>query len=148
MKFNLNLLNLSFLGTELYTTSIYYYPIVIIEFMNGYYTTPELFEKNDFLINGNLTKNKSAEISNDNLKINDFEIIEQDSEEIPAKEKVSARKNSDRNASLFISRSQFKKMSKKMEDDLDLDKKESARSSTSQIPLVPAIGFEPMTLRV
>ena len=130
MKFNLNLLNLSFLGTELYTTSIYYYPIVIIEFMNGYYTTPELFEKNDFLINGNLTKNKSAEISNDNLKINDFEIIEQDSEEIPAKEKVSARKNSDRNASLFISRSQFKKMSKKMEDDLDLDKKESARSSS------------------
>jgi len=131
LKFNLNLLNLSFLGTELYTTSIYYYPIVIIEFMNGYYTTPELFEKNDALINGNLTKNKSAEISNDILKINDFEIISQDSEDIPAKEKISVRKNSDRNASVFISRSQIKKkMDKKMEDDIDFDKKESGRSSS------------------
>ena len=42
MKFNLNLVYLSFLGEELYTTNINFYPMLIIEFMKGYYTTKEL----------------------------------------------------------------------------------------------------------
>ena len=49
MKFHLNLFELSFLGKELYTVSINYYPMLILEFLDGYYTTNELFEKNNLL---------------------------------------------------------------------------------------------------
>ena len=45
-KFNVDLGHLSFLGQELKNVSIYYYPIIIFEFMTGYFTTEELFEKN------------------------------------------------------------------------------------------------------
>ena len=45
-KFNVDLGRLSFLGKELRNVSIYYYPIIIFEFMTGYFTTEELFEKN------------------------------------------------------------------------------------------------------
>jgi len=69
IKFNVNLLDLSFLGEELYTTSIYLYPILIFEFMNGYYTTTELYEQNIALVNANKIQN----IKKDNLlKIGNF----------------------------------------------------------------------------
>ena len=53
MNFNLNILNISFLGEELDTISIHLYPIFIIEFINGYYTSKELFDENN-----NFLKNK------------------------------------------------------------------------------------------
>ena len=53
MKFNLNLLELSFLGKDLYTVTIYQYPMLILEFMDGNYTTTELFQRNNLLISGN-----------------------------------------------------------------------------------------------
>ena len=55
MKFNLNLSNISFLGEELDTISIHLYPIFIIEFINGYYTSKELFDENN-----NFLKNKKT----------------------------------------------------------------------------------------
>ena len=48
-KFNVDLGHLSFLGQELRNVSIYYYPIIIFEFMTGYFTTEELYEKNQEL---------------------------------------------------------------------------------------------------
>ena len=67
MKFNLNLSNISFLGEELDTISIHLYPIFIIEFINGYYTSKELFDENN-----NFLKNKKAlrtnSIDNNNIK--------------------------------------------------------------------------------
>ena len=59
IKFDINLLDLTFLGEELYTTSILFYPIVIFEFMNGYYTTSSINEKNNFLINENVKNNEN-----------------------------------------------------------------------------------------
>ena len=46
LEFDVDLGCLSFLGKEVRTVSIYQYPIIIFEFMTGYYTTKELFEKN------------------------------------------------------------------------------------------------------
>jgi len=46
LQFEVDLGRLSFLGKELKTVSIYHYPIIIFEFMTGYYTTKELFEIN------------------------------------------------------------------------------------------------------
>ena len=43
LQFEVDLGRLSFLGKELKTVSIYHYPIIIFEFMTGYYTTKELF---------------------------------------------------------------------------------------------------------
>ncbi len=45
-KFYVDLGRLSFLGKELRNVSIYHYPIIIFEFMTGYFTTEKLFEKN------------------------------------------------------------------------------------------------------
>ena len=45
-KFYVDLGRLSFLGKELRNVSIYQYPIIIFEFMTGYFTTEELYEKN------------------------------------------------------------------------------------------------------
>ena len=59
IKFDINLLDLSFLCEELYTTSIHFYPIVIFEFMNGYYTTSGIKEKNNFLMNDNIRNNEN-----------------------------------------------------------------------------------------
>ena len=70
MKFNLNLLNLAFLGEELYTTSFHYYPMLIIEFMKGYYTTAELYEKNESLMNNNMTGKMKTENSSNSLEDN------------------------------------------------------------------------------
>ena len=44
--FKVDLSSLSFLGKELRNVSIYVYPIIIFEFMTGYYTTKDLYEKN------------------------------------------------------------------------------------------------------
>ena len=46
LKFYVDLGNLSFLGKELRNIAIYHYPIIIFEFMNGYFTTEELYEQN------------------------------------------------------------------------------------------------------
>ena len=46
MKFYVDLGRLSYLGKKLSKVSIYHYPIIIFEFMTGYFTTEELFEKN------------------------------------------------------------------------------------------------------
>ena len=59
IKFDINLLDLAFLGEELYTTSIHFYPIVIFEFMNGYYTTSGISEKNNFLISENIKNDEN-----------------------------------------------------------------------------------------
>ena len=77
MNFNLNLLELSFLGKELYNVTIYHYPMLILEFMDGNYTTTELFLKNDFLINGYdsiqlISKESSGSNVDDNLNIGSF----------------------------------------------------------------------------
>lgn len=61
LQFEVNLGNLSFLGKELRTVSIYHYPIIIFEFMTGYYTTKELYEINQKIALG---------------FVNDFEIME------------------------------------------------------------------------
>lgn len=47
LKFYVNLGRLFFLGKELRNVTIYTYPIIIFEFMTGYYTTEELFKKNN-----------------------------------------------------------------------------------------------------
>ena len=62
-KFYVDLGRLSFFGKELRNVSIYHYPIIIFEFMTGYYTTEELFEKN-------------SEIAQEFTRTRDFEIIE------------------------------------------------------------------------
>ena len=76
MKFNLNLLELSFLGKELYNVTISLYPMLILEFMDGNYTTTELFLKNDYLTNGYdlqlLTKESSGSNVDENLNIGNF----------------------------------------------------------------------------
>ena len=46
LKFNVNLGQLSFLGKEMRNVSIYHYPIIIFEFMTGYFTTEDLYKKN------------------------------------------------------------------------------------------------------
>ena len=46
IKFDVDLGRLSFLGKELGNVSIYTYPIIIFEFMTGYYTTEEIYKKN------------------------------------------------------------------------------------------------------
>jgi hypothetical protein len=61
LEFEVDLGRLSFLGKELRTVSIYHYPIIIFEFMTGYYTTKEIFEKNTQISIGFM---------------NDFEIME------------------------------------------------------------------------
>ena len=59
IKFDINLLDLTFLGEELYTTSILFYPIVIFEFMNGYYTTSGIDKKNNFLMDENVKNDEN-----------------------------------------------------------------------------------------
>ena len=127
LKFNLNLLNLSFLGEELYTTSIYYYPILIIEFMNGYYTSNELYQKNYSLINNQINEKISKDSSSDNLIIVDF----------PEKTK-SEEINSQRKSSVFIPEISVRKnLDLKLEEkdgssnnENNSDKKETGRSSS------------------
>ena len=46
LKFYVDLGRLSYLGKDLRYVNIYHYPIIIFEFMTGYFTTEELFEKN------------------------------------------------------------------------------------------------------
>ena len=77
-KFNVDLGRLSFLGKELRNVSIYYYPIIIFEFMTGYFTTEELYEKN---------KELSYEFNKD------FEILEK-----PSSLKISQSKSSNTEA--------------------------------------------------
>ena len=136
MKFKVNLLNLSFLGEELYTTSIYYYPILIIEFMNGYYTTTELFKKNDYLINLNSSKKLSADSLDNNFKIDNYT-----SEAIVNKSKKEQNKNLKNKSERIISSSIMKsqmlpKMIQNSEDrnqtnNLNIsNKKENLRSSS------------------
>ena len=76
MNFKLNLLELSFLGKELYNVTISHYPMLILEFMDGNYTTTELFLINDYLTNGYdmqfLTKDSSGSINDGNLNIGQF----------------------------------------------------------------------------
>ena len=59
LKFYVDLGRLSFLGKELRNVSIYQYPIIIFEFMTGYFTTEELYEKNKEL---SIDYNKDYEI--------------------------------------------------------------------------------------
>ena len=132
MKFNLNLLNLSFLGEELYTTSFHYYPMFIIEFMKGYYTTAELYEKNEALMNNNITNNivkpkESQDTLEDNLKIE--ENSNNQTEESKAEEAFTRAPNT----SVYISRSQKDKKFSLDKDDSanngnNANTKESARS--------------------
>ena len=75
VNFKLNLLNLHFLGEQLDAITIEFYPIFIIEFINGYYTSKELFEKNNILIEYQNTIGLDS-IKNDvdgNKLINSFE---------------------------------------------------------------------------
>ena len=46
LHFYVDLGRLSYLGKDLRNVNIYHYPIIIFEFMTGYFTTEELFEKN------------------------------------------------------------------------------------------------------
>ena len=48
-KFPVDLGHLSFLGQELRNVTIYVYPIIILEFMTGYFTTEELYKENQKL---------------------------------------------------------------------------------------------------
>ena len=79
-KFNVDLGRLSFLGKELRNVSIYYYPIIIFEFMTGYFTTEELYEKN---------KELSYEFNKD------FEILEK-----PSSLKITQSKSSNTEAAV------------------------------------------------
>ena len=129
MKFNLNLVYLSFLGEELYTTNINFYPIIIIEFMKGYYTTKELYEKNNILINANLTKKLNSDSIENNLKI-DNSIKESKKVE---KEKRKESANSERTASISLSSSVISRnIDLKLEDEQTAKskKRESGRSSS------------------
>ena len=80
VKFKLNLLNLHFLGEQLDAITIEFYPIFIIEFINGYYTSKELFEKNNILIEYQNTIGLDS-IKNDvdgNKLINSFEQVKRE----------------------------------------------------------------------
>ena len=108
MNFNLNLSELSFLGKELYNVTIYHYPMLILEFMDGNYTTTELFLKNDFLIYGHdiqlITKESSGStVSNvdDNLNIGSFLESLPDVYSINDDDPIDLE--NDRNASMSIS---------------------------------------------
>ena len=50
LKFYINLSHLAFLGKEIDSVFIYHYPIIIFEFMTGYYTTNELNSENEKII--------------------------------------------------------------------------------------------------
>ena len=69
MTFNLNLFELSFLGKDLYTVTIYQYPMLILEFMDGNYTTMELFNLNNYLITGEDPQKANSGNIDDNLNI-------------------------------------------------------------------------------
>ena len=70
----MNLLELSFLGKDLYKVSIYHYPMVILEFMNGNYTTTELFNKNEEIIKrSNIEDNLDIGCSWENIQIEEIE---------------------------------------------------------------------------
>ena len=132
MKFNLNLVNLSFLGEELYTTNINFYPIIIFEFMKGYYTTKELYEKNNILINANLTKKLNSDSIENNLKIDNS--IKESKKVEREKRKESA--NSERTASISLSSSVISRnIDLKLEDEQTANtnkskKREGGRSSS------------------
>ena len=69
MTFNLNLFELSFLGKDLYNVTIYQYPMLILEFMDGNYTTMELFNLNNYLITGEDLQKANSGNSDNNLNI-------------------------------------------------------------------------------
>jgi hypothetical protein len=96
MKFNLNLFELSFLGKDLYTVSINHFPILILEFMDGYYTTNELFRKNTII-----DKRKTSNDIDNNLNIGSYLDSNNDIEKID--EEVSNSIN-DRNTCLATNR--------------------------------------------
>jgi hypothetical protein len=74
MRFNLNLLELSFLGKDLYKVSIYHYPMLILVFMNGNYTTTELFKENEELVkSSNIEENSVLGYSWENIQIDEIE---------------------------------------------------------------------------
>ena len=81
MKFNLNLFELSFLGKELYNVSINHFPMLILEFMDGYYTTNELFQKNKVNIIGDSNDDLEENLNIGNLmdSNNDLEMIDDES---------------------------------------------------------------------
>ena len=86
-KFYVDLGRLSFLGQELRNVSIYQYPIIIFEFMTGYFTTEDLFKKN---------KELSLEFAKD------FEILEKpiqikSSVLVPNKQGISEAKETKEN---------------------------------------------------
>jgi len=92
LKFFVDFGNISYLGKDLRRVSIYYYPIIIFEFMTGYFTTNELFIKNrdigyefakDFEIMDipkDIMKNMKSSLQinkskSSNIDIRDFQIL-------------------------------------------------------------------------
>ena len=107
MKFNVNLLELSFLGKDLYTVSIYHYPMLILEFMDGNYTTTELFQANDSLINENSSKKTNTTNTDSNINIEENLNIGNLLESVPDIDSINSindlefsRTDYDRNASM------------------------------------------------
>ena len=96
MTFHINLFELSFLGKELYTVSINYYPMLILEFLDGYYTTKELFEKNNLL--DDISQKKLSNDLDENLNIGSLMTDNLNDSEIN-KEEIN-RSNNERKASM------------------------------------------------
>ena len=99
MKFNLNLQELAFLGKGSHSVSIYHYPMLILEFLEGNYTTTELFEKNDILINGPKRSFDTEENSNVGKSENTTEIFSINDDDF---EIITNKKEPERNESVCI----------------------------------------------
>ncbi len=127
MKFNLNLLELSFLGKDLHTVPIYHYPMLILEFLEGNYTTTELFAKNDILVNGKQSFDDYIVIDDNNLNIGEIENMTEITSINDDDYEVQPKKKAARNASVAnINLDLLKEISKNMGNKNNVaDKKKS-----------------------
>ena len=137
MKFNLNLLELSFLGKDLYKVSIYYYPMLILEFMDGNYTTTELFQKNEDLKKGDINLDSYEIVLEENTNlgnmigsINDVEeVIIEDKNNTNNQDEKKIKTMGDRTSSVNNFNPNLAKNLELFDKDNDKNKKNGRASS-------------------
>ena len=115
-RFNVDLGRLSFLGKELRNVSIYYYPIIIFEFMTGYFTTEELFEKN-------------SELSMEFAK--DFEIVDLPSLKISGPSKSSSTETAKNIEAKYGNDSETNKTN------MNNEAQKNEKENTTKLPIQP-----------
>ena len=137
MKFNLNLLELSFLGKDLYKVPIYYYPMLILEFMDGNYTTTELFQKNEDLKKGDINLDSYEIVLEENTNlgnmigsINDVdEVIIEDKNNTNNQDEKKIKTMGDRTSSVNNFNPNLAKNLELFDKDNDKNKKNGRASS-------------------